>query len=336
MTVIRNCLGREDICLRWRYNLNVMKLPNTALRAAFGTALHHAKAATSLYVNRLLEEGRAAMVWRDPDDQRRENGHPDFETEPLLDTQASLQLAASVTNALWYKDGDDSREVRICPGIIAVGPGCFAAAHAMNAARDELAATLAAMEGRTVEVSVFDDESGIEKLIDRPLREVAQEAFGAARLHYQQATRCVVTLDRPPDYAGFTWASCRKVFRTTAGKVRSTITSRLDPMQPDPLLLIDIKALQFFKDDHPLAIVRPASLTPKVNLAWTGEDGSTIRGIKRSVLPVIYVGTALPKRLKHFRSAPQPSNGKTRRNDVALEPKPFLTTIAAHRYISAI
>ena len=313
-----------------------MKLPNTALRAAFGTALHHAKSATSLYVSHLLEEGRAAVVWRDPDDQERAGCDYSITTEPLLDTQAALQLAASITNAFWYRDGDDSREARVCPGIIAVGPKCFAVAQTMNTARDELAATLAAMEGRTEDVKVIDEESGMEKIIERPLREVAQEAFGAARLNYRQATRNIVLLDRPPDYAGFTWASCRKVSRTTAGEVRNALTSRLDPIQPDVLLLMDIKALQPYKEDHPLAIVHPASLTPKVNLGWTMTDGSTVRTIKRSVLPVIYVGTALPKRLKYFRNIPQAPRDKTRRNDVALETKPFLKTIAAYRYVSTM
>lgn len=313
-----------------------MKLPNTALRAAFGTALQHAKAATTLYVSRLMEEGHAVVVWRDPDDQPNDGCDSNLITEPVKGKKASLQLAASITNAFWYQDGDDSREARVCPGIIAVGPSCFAAARTMNTARDELAATLAAMEGRTEEVRVVDEESGMEKIIERPLREVAQEAFGAARLNYRQATRNVVLLDRPPDYAGFTWASCRKVSRTTAGEVRNTLTSRLDPIQPDRLLLMDIKALQPYKEDHPLAIVHPASLTPKVNLGWTKTGGSTVRTIKRSVLPVIYVGTALPKRLKYFRNIPQAPRDKTRRNDVALEPKPFLKTIAAYRYVSTM
>jgi len=312
-----------------------MKLPNTALRAAFGTALHHAKEATSLYVSRLLEEGRAAAVWRDPDDHQHDHHSTQLMTHPLLDTHAALQLAANITNAFWYRDGDDSREVRVCPGIIAVGPSCLAAAHDMNIARNELAATLAAMEGRIEEVRRIDEESGMEKVTERPLRDVAQEAFGAARLNYRQATRNVVLLDRPPDYAGFTWASCRKVFRTTAGELRNTLISRIDPMEPNVLLLKDIKALQPYKEEHPFAIVRAASLTPKVNLGWTHEDGCTSRTIKRSVLPVIYVGTTLPKRLKHFRNIPHTPNINTRRNDVELEPEPFLKSMAAYRYVNA-
>lgn len=308
-----------------------MKRSNSSLQASFGAALQRAKSATSMYVSRLMEEGRAAIAWRDPDEDRLDEFDLPLSAEPFRG-KAALQLAASITNAFWYRDGDDSREVRVCPGIIAVGPKCLAAAEEMNTARNELAAALAAMEGLVEEVTELDEKSGAEKVIERPLREVAQEAFRAARLNYRQATRNVVTLARPPDYAGFTWASCRKVFRTTAGEVRYTLTSRLDPEQPDSLLLMDIKTLQPYKEDHPLAVVRPASLTPKVNLGWTNDDGSTIRTIKRSVLPVIYVGTSLPKRLRPFRNIPDEPKKTTRRNDVELESKPFLKTVAAYRY----
>ena len=306
-----------------------MDTPNSTLQATFGIALTNARQTTSDLVGYLSKEGKAAWVWRNSQD------HPkDLLTNPdrPLDQQQSLALASEIINAFWYEDGQDARTVRICPGLIAVRPEGIALAHAMNKARHALAKSLAAMEGR-VEQCGTDPRTGAP--ITRSLREVTQEAFQAARLQFQQATRTIVTLEYAPIYAGFTWANCRKVFRTTAGEVRRIITERLEPEQPDPLLLLDLKCLQNMSDDHPLAIVRPANLTPKVNLAWKHSDGSTIRTIKRSVLPLLYVGDSLPERMYELPPTPDLPRARSKRSDVELEEKPFLATLVVHRYIHA-
>ena len=305
-----------------------MTTTNQELQAAFGIALAQTKRTTADLVGYLASHGKAAWVWRDPlesrDDLLSVNDAP-------LDLQQSLALACEVISAFWYIDGQDAREVRLCPGLIAVGTQGMELARHMNHARRGLAHALASMEGRT-EPSGTDAKTGA--IIERPLREVAQEAFQAARLQYQQATRAIVTLEHAPSYAGFTWANCRKVLRTTAGEVRKTLTERLDPERPDPLLLMDLKSLQNLSDEHALALVRPASLTPKVNLAWTDNTGVTIRTIKRSVLPLLYVGDALPERLYELPPTPLLPRARSKRRDVELEDQPFLATMAAHKYIA--
>jgi hypothetical protein len=305
-----------------------MTISNLELQAAFGLALANVKATTAELVGYLAGNGKAAWVWQDPAEQRDDLLSTRRES---LDLQQSLAMAGEVIGALWYADGQDAREVRLCPGVIAVEPKGIELAHNMNHARRALAQSLAAMEGR-VESRGTDAKTGAA--IERPLREVAQEAHQAARLQYQQATRAIVTLNHSPAYAGFTWANCRKVLRSTAGEVRKIITERLDPERPDPLLLLDLKSLQNLNDTHPLALVRPASLTPKVNLAWTDSTGTTIRTIKRSVLPLLYVGDALPERLYELPPSPTLPRSRSKRKDVELEEHPFLATVAAHRYIA--
>jgi hypothetical protein len=305
-----------------------MTISNLELQAAFGVALARTKQTTAELVGYLALHGKAAWVWQDPLERKDDLLSAD---EMPLDLQQSLALASEIISAFWYVDGQDAREVRLCPGLIAVESRGIELAHHMNQARRGLAHALAAMEGRT-EPCGTDTKTGT--LIERPLREVAQEAFQAARLQYQQATRAIVTLEHAPTYAGFTWANCRKVLRTTAGEVRKTLTERLDPERPDPLLLMDLKSLQNLSDDHALALVRPASLTPKVNLAWTDSTGATIRTIKRSVLPLLYVGEALPERLYELPPSPLLPRTRSKRKDVELEEHPFLSTVAAHKYIA--
>lgn len=306
-----------------------MEILNSDLQSAFGMALANAKQTTSDLVGYLSKEGKAAWVWQNPEEQSE-----DLFANPSqpLDLQQSLTLASEIINAFWYTDGQDARTVRICPGLIAVGPKGIALAQTMNKARHALAESLVAMEGRAEQCGT-DPKTGTPNM--RPLREVTQEAFQAARLQFQQATRAIVTLEHAPTYAGFTWANCRKVFRTTAGEVRRTVTQRLDPERPDPLLLVDLKSLQNMSEDHPLAIVRPASLTPKVNLAWTDASGATVRTIKRSVLPLLYVGDSLPERLYELPPSPDLPRTRSKRKDVELEEKPFLATVVVHRYVQA-
>ena len=304
-----------------------MNTSNLDLQTAFGTAFLKAKQTSADLVGYLSAYGRAAWVWRNPVE---EQGDLLIGSNEPFDLQQALALACEIINAFWYADGQDARTVRICPGLIAVGCEGIELAHVMNQARHALAASLIAMEGR-VEQYGTDPKSGTP--IERPLREVTQEIFQAARLQFHQATRAIVTLDHAPTYAGFTWANCRKVFRTTASEVRKTVTERLDPERPDPMLLMDLKSLQDLSDTYPLAIVRPASLTPKVNLAWTDNAGTTIRTIKRSVLPLLYVGDALPKRMYELPPSPSLPGSRSKRNDVELEEKQFLATIAAYRYV---
>lgn len=307
-----------------------MTRSNSDLQIAFGSALAHAKQATSDLVGYLSKWGRAAWVWQNPDEQRTDLL---ASSGASLDLDQSIALACEIINAFMYADGQEAREVRICPGLIAVGREGIALAHTMNNARQVLAASLAAMEGR-FENSGTDQRTGAS--LERPLREIAQEAYQAARLQFHQATRAIVTLDRQPTYAGFTWANCRKVFRSNAGAIRRLVTDRLDPERPDPLLMMDLKSLQHMSDDYPLAIVRPASLTPKVNLAWTDANGDTVRTIKRSVLPLLFVGDVLPKKLYELSPFPSSSKARSKRIDVELEEQPFLASVAAHRYIQSI
>ena len=91
-------------------------------------------------------------------------------------------------------------------------------ADEVNRLKRALASVLIRMQGRT-ETGIINPVTGERG--ERPLREIALEAFFFRRLHHWQATRELTILRTKagdlatPDYIGFTWSSCRDVQRTT-------------------------------------------------------------------------------------------------------------------------
>ena len=185
---------------------------NSSLRAELGSTLDQLQQALSALTTLLRLETRAAWVWHHVPNAPNHAAPP-----PELPRSATLKLISDTIEAIKYSDDQDPHESRIAPGIVAVPEDAIPLADEVNRLKRSLASVLLEMQERT-ETGVINPVTGERG--ERPLREIALEAFFIRRLHHWQATRELTILRTkagrltPPDYVGFTWSSCRDIRRT--------------------------------------------------------------------------------------------------------------------------
>jgi len=307
-------------------------LTNSALRAELGATLDHLQKALSLLTTHLRYHTRAAWVWQP------QRGKPaDFTSPPPdLSPAATLRHIVDTIEAIEYTDNQDPHESRIAPGVLVLGEDAIPLAEELNRLKRALASVLVRMQDRT-EIGTVNPGSGERG--ERPLREVALEAFYFRRLHHWQATRELTILRTrsgrltAPDYIGFTWSSCRDVRRTTREALLDQLKEKRLAGDDSPLYDQDIAILTALPKREPLALVKPGHTKPVANIAWPALAGKQPeRQIRPAVLPLIMVGDGLPERFRKLPAAPTPKHLRRTRADTEIEPNAILTTLPAHRY----
>jgi len=308
-------------------------LSNSALRAELGSVLKGLQGALTAFTHHVRWSSRDAWIWRKPE------GLVDAQSalSPEISREDTLELIAQAVKDIKYTDGQDPHESRIAPGVLVVSEEGIALAEEVNRFKRALAAVLRAMHGR-VEVGVLDQRTGERG--QRPLREVALEAYFFRRLHYWQATRELVVLREnavsigTPEYIGFSWATCRDVRRTyretLIQQLEATRSSAEDVSRYDR----DLSVLNQLEPQEPLAIVRPGHTTPKANIAWPAAVGQrSVRQIKPAVLPLLMLGDRLPPRFRKLPVTPTPRHHRLARIDTEIETRMLLETVPAYRYL---
>ena len=305
---------------------------NSSLRAELGSTLDQLQQALAALATHLRHEARAAWVWHPSHHKSADFGTP----PPDLPRAATLQLITDTLEALKYTDNQDAHESRIAPGVIAVGEDAIPLADEVNRLKRALASVLVRMQGRT-QTGIINPVTGERG--ERPLREIALEAFFFRRLHHWQATRELTILRTKagaltsPDYIGFTWSSCRDVRRTTREALIKQLKEKHLTTDASALLDRDLQILSALPRSEPLALVRPGHTKPVANISWPAAAGrEPERQIRPAVLPLIMVGEHLPERLRKLPVTPTPKHLRRTRTDVEVEPQPILTTLPAHRY----
>lgn len=308
---------------------------NSALRAELGATLDHLQKALSLFTTHLRYHTRASWVWHAPRAKTDDFASP----PPDLSPAATLRHIIETIEAIEYTDNQDAHESRIAPGVIVLGEDGIPLAEEVNRLKRALASVLRRMQDRT-ETSIVNPATGERG--ERPLREVALEAFYFRRLHHWQATRELTVLRTrsgrltTPDYIGFTWSSCRDVRRTTREALLDELKEKRLNGEDNPLYDQDIAILTALPKKEPLALVKPGHTKPVANIAWPAAGGKEPeRQIRPAVLPLIMVGDHLPERFRKLPAAPTPKHLRRTRADTEVEAAPILATLPAYRYSQA-
>jgi hypothetical protein len=306
-----------------------MPTSNSALRAELGTTLRTLQSALSALADYLRAAPRAAWCWQSP-----RPSHANATRHPPADLSLEQTLAnlAEGIQTIKYDDAQDPHESRIYPGIVALPHEGVALADEVNRLKALLAQVLKDMDGRTV-TDAIDPSTGERG--ERPLREVALEAFYFRRLQHWQATRRLEILRETAhqtgtlDYVGFMWATSREVRRTSREAL-------LKEAQDDERRLSaeELEVLRKLPAGEPLALVRPGHTTPKANIRWVARDGAPpTTKVRLAVLPLIVPGEHLPERLRKLPPTPPPKRHRAARTDIEIESAPLLPTLQVYRYL---
>ena len=321
----------QDAALR---NIAKLQMPShTELRIELGNGLKGLSAALDDFARHVRREARAVWMWTPGSDVPVERV-----ALPALERAEALEAAARALLTIKYENDQDAHESRIAPGLLVVSAEGIALANDVNYWKDRLAQALKAMNGIEVE-AIINEVTGERG--PRPLREVALEGLYFRRLHYRQAIRRLTVLRESaelvgtPDYVSFSWSRCRTVRRSSREALIEELTARIanEPRRTQ-LLQRDLTVLKGLPPSEPLAIVRKAPATVRVNACWPArEDQAAARASFSAVAPVVMLGERLPEKFHPLSSEPDPPGARQARADTQLEDTQLLATVPAFRYL---
>jgi len=305
----------------------------TDLRVELGNGLKGLSAALEDFARHVRREARAVWMWTPGSDVPVERV-----ALPALERAEAIEAAARALLTIKYENDQDAHESRIAPGLLVLSAEGIALADDVNYWKDRLAQALKAMNGIEVE-ALINEETGERG--PRPLREVALEGLYFRRLHYRQAIRRLTVLRESaehvgtPDYVSFSWSRCRTVRRTSREALIEELTARLaNEPRSSHLLKRDLRLLEQLPAQEPLAIVRNAPPTVRVNVRWPAREGrDATRASFSAVAPVVMLGERLPEKFHPLPSEPEPPGTRQARADTKLEDTQLLVTVPAFRYL---
>ena len=305
----------------------------TELRIELGNGLKGLNASLEEFAQHVRHAARAVWMWTPGSDATVERV-----ALPALERAEALEAAARALLTIKYENDQDAHESRIAPGLLVLSAEGIALADTVNYWKDRLAQALKAMNGIEVE-ALINEETGERG--PRPLREVALEGLYSRRLHYRQAIRRLTVLRESdahigtPDYVSFSWSRCRTVRRTSREALIEELTTRLaNEARRAQLLERDLVVLKGLPPREPLAIVRKAPATVRVNVRWPAREGMTAaRASFSAVAPVVMLGEQLPQKFHPLPSEPEPPGARQARADTQLEDTQLLATVPAFRYL---
>ena len=305
----------------------------TELRIELGNGLKGLNTSLEEFAQHVRHAACAVWMWTPGSDATLERV-----ALPALERAEALEAAARALLTIKYEDDQDAHESRIAPGLLVLSAEGIALANDVNYWKDRLAQALKAMNGIEVD-AVINEETGERG--PRPLREVALEGLYFRRLHYRQAIRRLTVLRESaehigtPDYVSFSWSRCRTVRRSSREALIEDFTARLanEPRRTQ-LLQRDLTVLRALPAREPLAIVRKAPATVRVNVRWPPRDGGRpVRATFSAVAPVVMLGERLPEKFRPLPAEAASSAERPVRADAELEDTQLLATVPAFRYL---
>lgn len=270
----------------------------------------------SIYVER-----QAESVWlaEPPAPPERASELPDF--GELASRSAALAAVADIVRAIDYVDGQDPRTTRKLVGVISLPREGLAAALEINALRERVAKAWKAVADD--ELAVVDEATGQGAYIS--LRKDVLRRGGRARLNQRQTVRRFLVFEHPLESVSFFWNASPNITATTCEELREDLAR--PRYQDSPHLAADLALLSVLPPQEPFAIFTQVKPRVCANIRWSENGKIKVKSNVKTSMPIFVPAPGLP-----IVKKPQPRTERKKRVDVRIQPEPYLTLIAAHRY----
>lgn len=270
----------------------------------------------SIYVER-----QAESVWlaEPPAPPERASELADF--GELANRTAALGAVADIIRAIDYVDGQDPRTTRKLVGVISLPREGLAAALEINTLRERVARAWKAVAED--ELAVLDDVTG--EGIQVSLRKDVLRRSGRARLNQRQTVRRFLVFEHPLESVSFFWNGSPNITATTCEKLREDLAR--PRYQDSPHLAADLALLSVLPPQEPFAIFTHVKPRVCANIRWSENGKVKVKSNVKTSMPIFVPAPGLP-----IVKKPQPRTERKKRVDVKIQPEPYLTLIAAHRY----
>lgn len=235
------------------------------------------------------------------------------------------QYLASLYGDIWYRDGLDGRETRNLWGLIGCSNLLLTRARAVNTYKSEFRCAIKTYKEQT---GKFPDKA-LQKRADALAEKLNRS--GLARLHLKQCYRLLPVLDHAPTQVGFSWYTSGRSIKKLTIPQAETMLLRLDINQPH--IQIQMKALGHLKPGELLAQLQRQVPVMRANIVWKDQD-CTKRLARNCPLPLLFPLSADKPFPNHNEPEINPPDGRQRieRNDLRIDPIPFLPSLRIHRY----
>ncbi len=247
---------------------------------------------------------------------------PVSDSEQMFDP---LKRAEALYSDIWYRDGLDGRETRSLWGLIGGSEVLIQRARTANIEKDLFRQAVKAYKLQTGKLP--------DKLLHKRAEHLAEKLnrSGLARLHLKQCYRHIPLLEHTPDKVGFSWYSSGRSIRRISIEQAEKMLLRLDESQPH--IQLQLRKLGDLKPGESLAQLQTQAPVMRANVRWKCGD-TIVRKARNCPLPLLFPlaeGQPFPE---HNEPAINPPEQRQRieRNDLRIDPLPFLPSLRIHRY----
>ena len=246
-------------------------------------------------------------------------------------TRTRLKIC-EIFQQISYHNTQAPREILICAGFLGASTKTIECAKIVNHDKDHFKSTI--LELRKAKLTI--DQSWFHKNLNSPQRDSRTHStlsqLGLARLHLKQCYRKIPILDSAPSKISWTWAHTKSIKKITAKEAYNMLIKKT----ADEGITFQLAKLAKLPESEPLAIIQELAPHLRANLVFKNESNDTSRKMIKGPIPIIFPATTCTHYPKFAPPSPKCDKDKERavRNDVKIEPTPFLPAIRAHRYLS--
>lgn len=234
------------------------------------------------------------------------------QNELFMGAMSAREKAILLFKQLEYQNLQAPREIIVLPGFIGASVSTLDKVTALNNAKEQFKKSMLALKASVKPTNLAN----------------AMAQMGLARLHLKQCYRKIPVLKSAPQKISWTWAHTKSIKRISIAKANELLLKKGEDLG----IQIQLQKLNSLTANEELAIVQELAPHLRANIVLSDENASRL--MIKGPVPIFY--PCLPETPFPAFKVPQQKTlrdeSRSIRNDVRLDPTPFLPAIRAHRY----
>lgn len=225
------------------------------------------------------------------------------------------------------------REIIVCAGFVGASQETLNIVTTLNAQKDEFKRSILAL--KKIKPLIQDNEltQAFETILShkRNLPTASNlKKLGLSRLHLKQCYRKIPILSQAPSKISWTWANTRSIKRISVLEAEKLLRKK---NITDQGIILQLQKLASLSKNESLAIVQDLAPHLRANIVME-PSAPKERLMVKGPIPLFFPASVNQPWPEFKPPKVKTSKDKARviRNDVKLEPTPFLPAIRAHRY----
>lgn len=258
--------------------------------------------------------------------------HEDSDSHFALRDLSAREQAIGLFKQIQYLDKQAPREIIVLPGFIGASLSTLMMVAEVNKAKDSFKKSVLALKAAKISVQDPGFTQQIDDLINVRASTMTQamHKMGLARLHLKQCYRKIPVLRQAPAKISWTWAHTKAIKKISAIQAQEMLLKKGD----DVGIQIQLQKLHALPSHEQLAIVQELAPHLRANIVLSGDVPTRV--MIKGPVPIFFpcdAKTPYPS-FKIPQKKSLRDQNRSIRNDVRLDPTPFLPAIRAHRYTS--